>query len=136
MNSFDEYDNDTQQVTSDTAQDSHDESVMKSVMSWIYKLRSVFLAVPVVFGAIILAIINGSNLPDQVTLCMPSFEENVMAVELMEISKATAIWVPLLITALCLAMVFCSKRLVYPWLISVFSLVLPLFIYFSSVFPG
>ena len=114
----------------------NEDNVMKSVLSWMYNLRSVFLAIPVVFGAIILAIINGNNLPDQVTLCMPSFADDTMAVELMEISKGTAIFVPILITALCLAMVFCSKRLVYPWLISVFSLVLPLFIYFSSVFPG
>lgn len=127
---------DTQQEVAAEPKPEKEENVMKSVFSWIYKLRSVFLAIPVVFGAIILAIINGNNLPDQVTLCMPSFADDTMAVELMEISKSTAIFVPILITALCLAMVFCSKRLVYPWLISVFSLVLPLFIYFSSVFPG
>lgn len=127
---------DTQQEATSKPKAEKEESVMKSVLSWMYKLRSVFLAIPVVFGAIILAIINGNNLPDQVTLCMPSFADDTMAVELMEISKSTAIFVPILITALCLAMVFCSKRLVYPWLISVFSLVLPLFIYFSSVFPG
>ena len=127
---------DTQQETVAEPKAENEENVMKSVLSWMYKLRSVFLAIPVVFGAIILAIINGNNLPDQVTLCMPSFADDTMAVELMEISKGTAIFVPILITALCLAMVFCSKRLVYPWLISVFSLVLPLFIYFSSVFPG
>lgn len=127
---------DTQQETVAEPKAENEDNVMKSVLSWMYKLRSVFLAIPVVFGAIILAIINGNNLPDQVTLCMPSFADDTMAIELMEISKGTAIFVPILITALCLAMVFCSKRLVYPWLISVFSLVLPLFIYFSSVFPG
>lgn len=127
---------DTQQEAVAEPKTEKEENVMKSVLSWMYKLRSVFLAIPVVFGAIVLAIINGNNLPDQVTLCMPSFADDTMAVELMEISKGTAIFVPILITALCLAMVFCSKRLVYPWLISVFSLVLPLFIYFSSVFPG
>lgn len=127
---------DAQQETVAEPKAENEENVMKSVLSWMYKLRSVFLAIPVVFGAIILAIINGNNLPDQVTLCMPSFADDTMAIELMEISKGTAIFVPILITALCLAMVFCSKRLVYPWLISVFSLVLPLFIYFSSVFPG
>lgn len=113
-----------------------DESVVKSVFVWMYRLRSVFLAIPVVFAAVVLAIANATRLPDQVMLCVPSFGEDQMVVELMEISKSLAVFGPLLITFGCLIAVFCSRRVAYPWLISAFSLVLPVFIYFASVFPG
>ena len=44
--------------------------------------------------------------------------------------------IPVAITAVCLLMMFLSKKTLYPWLISVFSLVLPLVIWFSNVFPN
>jgi len=113
-----------------------DGSLPKVIWSWIYKLRSVFLAIPVVFASIIMAINNSVRLPETVSLCMPSFSGETMAIEIVEISKNLAIFGPLLITAACLVLMFCSRRVAYPWLISIFSLVLPLFVYFASVFPG
>lgn len=110
--------------------------LFRSVCAWVYKLRSVFLAVPVVLAAVIMAIYNSVHLPESVNLCVPSFANDAVSVSILEISKGFAIFGPLLITTLCLVMVFCSRRVVYPWLISLFSLVLPLFIYFASVFPG
>jgi len=47
-----------------------------------------------------------------------------------------AVMGPLALTALCLVMVFCSKRVVYPWLISIFSLVIPIVIWITNVFPA
>ena len=112
------------------------ETTAKTVWNWIYKLRGVFFSIPVLVGAIILAVTNGAKLPDQVQLCWPSLTDNVMDVQILEIGKGLAIFGPLLITAVCIGMIFCSKRMVYPGLISIVSLILPLFIYFSSVFPG
>ena len=52
------------------------------------------------------------------------------------ISRGLAVMAPLVLTAACLLMVFFSRRTVYPWIISIFSLVLPLLLWFTNVFPG
>lgn len=106
------------------------------ICQWIYKLRTVILAIPVVLGAIILALYNAANLPEKLQLYFPASANKEVVVKMVEMGKGTAIFVPLLVTAFCLLMMFCSKKVLYPWLISVFSLVLPLFFIFISVFPG
>lgn len=111
-------------------------STFRMICMWAYKLRSVILSIPVAFVAVLLAIDNMFNLPETVQLCLPSSGADGLVIELVSIGKGLACFGPLLITAACLAMVFCSRRVTYPWLISVFSLVLPLFIQFASVFPG
>lgn len=111
-------------------------SLFKMICMWVYKLRSVVLAIPVAFAAVLLALDNLIKLPETVSLCMPMAGSDGFAVEIIALSKMVAVIGPLLITAACLLMMFCSRRVAYPWLISVFSLVLPLFIYFASVFPG
>ncbi len=103
------------------------------ICSWVYKLRSIFLAIPVLFAAIILAIHNMAKLPETVNLYFPG--ENILAANLTELSREVAVFGPLLITVLCLTMMFLSRRVTFPWLISLFSLVLPLFLYFITVFP-
>ena len=106
------------------------------VCQWIYKLRSIILAIPVVLGAVILAICNAAKLPEKLQIYFPASANKEVMVKVMEMGKGAAILLPLLITAFCLLMMFCSKKVLYPWLISVFSLVLPLFFMFISVFPG
>lgn len=120
----------------DKARAKKDGTLFSNIVKWIYKLRSVFMAIPVVFAAVLMAIYNSVRLPETVSLCMPRFADGKMLVEVIQISKTLAIFGPLLITAACLVLMFCSRRVAYPWLISVFSLVLPLFVYFASVFPG
>ena len=97
----------------------------------LYKLRSVILAAPVAVGAVILAIHNQIRLPDMVGINIQANGEYAQM-----LSKSAAVLGPLAVTAVCLLMVFCSKKVVYPWLISLFSLVLPLLIYITNVFPG
>jgi hypothetical protein len=111
-----------------------DGSMFRIICMWVYKLRSVFLAVPVAFAAVLMALDNLIKLPDTVELCLPAGEG--LAIQIIELNKLVAVFGPLVITVLCIVMMFCSRRVAYPWLISVFSLVLPLFIYFASVFPG
>ena len=104
---------------------------LKAIGKWIYRLRSVILAIPVAIAAVILAIQNQAKLPNMVGLDIQTTGEYAQVV-----SKGVAVMGPLAITAICLLMMFLSRRVVYPWLISVFSLVLPLVLYFTNIFPG
>lgn len=106
-------------------------AVMKGILRWIYNLRGVIFSIPVAIAAVALAIRNYANLPDLVGINIQATGEYAQM-----ISKGVAVWCPLAVTALCLVFVLCSRRIVYPWLISLFSLVLPLFIWFTNVFPA
>lgn len=110
-------------------------STFRYVCQWVYKLRSVFMAIPVAFAAIVMAIYNAGHLPERVSVYFPSFAEEEMIVKLTELSRGSAVMIPLLITAGCLLLMFCSRRHTYPWLISIFSLALPLFFLFVGLFP-
>lgn len=103
---------------------------LRNVWRWIFRLRSILLAFPVVVTAIIMAIYNLTNLPEIVGINMQSNGEYAMVV-----TRAVAVMGPLALTAVCLLLMFCSKKVLYPWLISVFSLVLPLLFLFTSTFP-
>jgi hypothetical protein len=102
----------------------------KSFWKWIYRFRSLLLAIPVVIASVILAIYNTIKLPAVVGINMQSNGEYAMAV-----AKAVAVLGPFALTTVCLLLMFCSKKVLYPWLISVFSLVLPLILLFSNTFP-
>ena len=104
---------------------------LKTIWKWIYRLRSVILAIPVAIGAIVLAIHNQANLPETVGINIQASGEYAQTV-----SRNVAVLGPLAVTAVCLLMVFCSRKVLYPWLISVFSLVLPLLVYITNIFPG
>lgn len=104
---------------------------VKAIWKWIYRLRSVVLAIPIAVGAIILAIHNNANLPETVGINIQATGEYAETV-----SRSVAVLGPLAVTAVCLLMVFCSRKVLYPWLISLFSLVLPLLIYITNIFPG
>lgn len=105
--------------------------VLMVIWNWIYNLRSIILAVPVVIAAIRLAILNLGRLPETVGIFILSSGEYQWMVD-----RGIAVMGPLAVTAACLFLMFCSRRVVYPWLISIFSLALPVLIYFSNVFPA
>ena len=111
------------------------ESTFRYICRWVYKLRSVFMAIPVAFAAIVMAIYNSARLPEKVSVYFPGFGEEEVIIKLTELSRGSAVLLPLLITAGCLLLMFCSRRHTYPWLISIFSLVLPLFFLFVGLFP-
>lgn len=103
----------------------------KTLWAYIYKLRAVILSVPVAIGAIWLACMNLSKLPDRVGInLLPNGDFSMM------VAKGVAVFGPLAITAVCLLLVLCSRRTLYPWLISVFSLALPFLILITNVFPA
>ena len=101
--------------------------VVRVIGQWIYKLRSVILAVPIVIASIVLAVQNMNRLPPYVGINMQPSGEYAMVLE-----RSVAVMLPLLVTAGCLLMVFLSKKVLYPWLISVFSLVLPLVVWLTN----
>lgn len=102
-----------------------------SVMGFLFRIRSVFLAIPVLTGAISMAVHNYNVLPEQVGLSLQSSGEYAQL-----ISKNIAVFGPLVITMACLLLMFCSRKVLYPWLISLFSLVLPVLIWLTYIFHG
>ena len=77
-------------------------SVIGSICSWIYKLRKLIMAAPVVYL----------------------------------VTRNYAVFGPLLVTGFCLLLMFCSRKTLFPWIISIFSLVLPYLIYLTNLYPG
>lgn len=103
----------------------------RSAWKWIYKLRSVVLAIPVIVIAVYLAVQNMALLPGEVGIFLQTNGEFSVSVV-----KLVAVMGPLAVTAVCLLMMFLSRKVIYPWLISLFSLVLPILLLFLNTFPG
>lgn len=101
------------------------------ICSWIFRLRKVFMAIPVVYLAIRIAIANMDRLPEAVGLNLQSTGEFAMMV-----TRNYAVFGPLLVTGFCLLLMFCSRKALFPWIISIFSLVLPYLIYLTNLYPG
>jgi len=106
-------------------------SVLRGIGRWIYRLRSVLMAIPVAAAAVWIAMQNMVRLPEQVGInLLVSGEYQYM------VAREVAVMGPLAVTAVCLLMMFCSRRVMYPWLISIFSLVLPYLIWITNIFPA
>lgn len=103
--------------------------VLRSINSWVFKLRSVILAIPVAATALFLALYNQMHLPAQVGILLQTDGSYAF-----EVSRALAILCPVAVTALCLLLTLCSKKVLYPWLISLLSLTLPLLILLTNFF--
>ena len=106
-------------------------NVIYQIGLWIYRLRAILLAIPVIIWALQLARINYELLPDMVGLSLQASGEFTYLV-----AKEVAVYGPLAVTALCLLMVALSKKTIYPWIISIFTLILPWVIYITNVFPA
>ena len=105
--------------------------VLKEIGKWIFRLRGFFMAVPVAIAALYLAAQNMARLPEEVGINLLANGEYQYLV-----SRGLAVMGPLVVTGACLVMMFLSRRTVYPWIISIFTLVLPLLIWFTNVFPA
>lgn len=105
-------------------------SVINLIGVWLFRLRKFVMAAPVVYAAIRLASYNSQNLPEQVGLNLQATGEFAMT-----ISRSLAVAGPLGLTIACLLLMFCSRKAMYPWAISIFTLVLPLLLLVSNVYP-
>lgn len=98
---------------------------------WIFRLRGFFMAVPVALAALYLASRNMAQLPEEVGINLLANGEYEYLV-----SRGLAVMAPLAVTGVCILMMWMSRRTIYPWIISIFSLVLPLLIWVTNVFPA
>ncbi len=100
----------------------------KVIASYAVRMRKILLSVPVLIIALVEAERNWQSLPERVGITLINPGEFAQLV-----SKGTAVFGPLAVTAVCLLLMYCSRRTLYPWLISVFSLALPLLLYLTNV---
>lgn len=105
--------------------------VFSLIGRWVYQLRSLFLAVPVLVCAGALAMRNARQFPEMVGIGLLSSGEYQWMV-----TRNIAVLAPLGVTAVCLLLMFCSRKVLYPWVISIFSLILPILIWVTNVFPA
>jgi len=101
--------------------------VIGQICKWIFRLRKVIMAIPVVYLAIRIAADNMERLPEYVGLNLQSSGEFAMTV-----TRSYAVFGPLCVTAFCLLLMFCSRKTLFPWIISIFTLVLPYLIYLTN----
>lgn len=96
-----------------------------------FELRKVALAAPVIMLMLWLENECAQRLPDMVGI-------NLMANGDFQqlIARQTAIGYTSAITIACLVFMFLSRKTIYPWLISLFSLVLPVLLIITNTFPA
>ena len=106
-------------------------NICEEVGVYLFHFRKLLLCIPVVAASIYLARVNWTQLPDQVGLSLMSNGQYAQMV-----AKEVAVYSPMGVTAVCLLLMLCSRRALYPWLISVFTLVLPILILVTNIFPS
>ncbi len=104
-------------------------TVFRPLFNWIYRLRKLFMILPVLLAALRLASYNMENLPEVVGFNIQASGEFAQM-----ISRETAVYGPLALTCVTLILVLCSRRTMYPWLVSIFTLVLPVLIWALNVY--
>ncbi len=103
--------------------------VIGLICTWLFRLRKIFMAAPVVYLAVRIAIANMQRLPEHVGLNLQSSGEFAMVV-----TRGYAVFGPLCVTGFCLLLMFCSRKSLFPWIISIFTLVLPYLIYLTNLY--
>lgn len=105
-------------------------SVIDIIGLWLFRLRKIVLAAPVVYYALKLASYNMQHLPEQVGINLQVSGEFAQT-----ISRQLAVIGPLGLTLACLLLMFCSRKAIYAWAVSVFTLALPLLLLLSNAYP-
>ena len=104
---------------------------MRTIWRHIFAMRRIFISIPVAVAAVVLAVRNQAVLPAVVGLDLQN--NGTFSIQIL---REIAVLGPLASTALCLLLVFCSKRTLTPWLVSVFSLSIPFVIQILNTFPA
>ena len=105
--------------------------IWKKAKPWLWQSRKLLLAIPVVYLMLYFARLNWNVLPEQVGLNLQTSGEYAQY-----ITKELAVYGPMGVTGGCLAMMFLSRKTVYPWMICMFSMLLPLLILLTNIFPA
>ena len=105
------------------------EALVITLGLWVFKLRKLFMGLPVLLAALQLAIYSRENLPETVGFDIQASGEFAQM-----ISRDTAVYGPLALTCICLVLMLMSRRTIYPWIISIFTLTLPVLILALNMF--
>ena len=105
--------------------------IMSLIGLWLWRLRKFVMAIPIVWLSLYLARLNYNALPPMVGIDLQTTGEYARM-----ITREAAVYGPMAVTAVCLLMMFLSRRTLYPWLIALLSLALPLLILITNIFPG
>ena len=105
--------------------------IWKKAWPWIWQARKILLAIPVVYLMLYFARLNWNVLPEMVGLHLQTTGEYARY-----ITRELAVYGPMGVTGGCLAMMFLSRKTVYPWMICMFSMLLPLLILLTNIFPS
>ena len=105
--------------------------VLEKVSRNMFKLRKIIAAVPVAVGAVYLALRNEATLSRVVGLGLQ--EDGSFTIQIL---REAAVLFPLMITAVCLLLMFGSRRILTPWMVSLISLLIPLAIWITNAFPA
>ncbi len=97
----------------------------------LFHLRKIVMAAPVVYYALKLASYNMEHLPEEVGINLQSSGEFAMT-----IARSMAVYGPLGLTVACLLLMFCSRKAMYPWAVSIFTLTLPILLLLSNLYPS
>jgi len=101
------------------------------VWTFIWKVRRIFMAFPIAFAAVCMAIYNEFALPPSVGLFLQEDGNYYF-----KVFRELAVLGPLALTAACMLLLFISKRTLTPWFVCLFSLSLPLIILLTNVYPA
>lgn len=105
--------------------------LIRKICAKIYHYRAVILAVAVVACSVVLAVMSMAMLPEQVGINLLTDGSFSFMVP-----KILAVLFPFLITLVSLFFLLISKRTLYPWLISLFTLTIPALILVTNIFPS
>ena len=117
-------------------------SVLGKLWKYIFWFRSVVLGAPLATAAVILTAQNSNRLPDvlQITRVTidPESEQALFGFFVLiqqYVSREVAVTVPLIATSACIVMMLFSKRVLYPFMIGLLTLLLPPVLYYFTIFP-
>ena len=112
-------------------------------------LRRVLVYVLVTFGLtwgycllIVYPLANGEalngipSLATQLLVAAAMFFPSIGVLLTRLITKEAAVYGPLAVTAVCLLTMLLSRKTLYPWIICLFSMVLPVLILITNMFPA
>lgn len=99
------------------------------VCKWGWRLRKFILAIPVLWLMVYFAQLNWGMLPDMVGIDLQTTGEYTRM-----ITKEMAVYGPMAVTAVCLLFMMLSRKTLYPWLICLFSMMLPIMILITNFF--
>lgn len=113
-----------------------------NLWKYIFWFRSVLVGAVMGVAAVVLAAYNRTRLPetvDYIKVTLDAEAENallglfVMSAD--SVSRDWAVMIPVALTAGCIVMMIFSKRMMFPCMIGLLTLLLPQIIYWFTIFP-